>query len=673
MSDIINLDSKMQEHPDDSNFELTSSHAFPGDEMVFRTLVSFAKSDISHINFIAARMRIVAVSKKAQITGTYTSLMSGYNFPDRFILDSFNLFTGVSGMPDYTTLVGVNRNWKLPDNNEKRTIAYVQTEDTNYKYYFFTFPSLMRWEYWRYLSGVPYSFYNSGQPQGGRNHWWHHYQGGDWLIRYEFELTIRDDREAENRVYVQQTGINSNDYNSNGDWINKSIKTYSGSTLIQDSLGNPLILTNETTKVVASFEKVSAWTDNDYGKEESLIDGFIWLETFENGGVPFRLRASSAYNITPEACFLSIDSSNKVKVTVTGQVVTMEVLIDNTKLPSGSKFTIYARLYNLFPEVSESGTTTLFKKGEEIKAEAMIVTPVSIFPSPVCDLHKNSQQCCYKMEVYADTSGNPYRNDRSSVYRWGDSFISSIAFVLQKYTNGDYANITNLNGSDPSICDFYAFGFYGDDFGKQYTGLTLNWTEVFQRRGLGEGCYRIKAVYTDILGNETVDYDWREFILKEFNCVLVDGTIRLEMYQSGINGSLYITPYIDYGTSWYEQIRLRGILRYKNSSYTKEFNQYGDNEFNHLRPIINEQNPKFVLKLKPVPGDMDIFLATNFLQADSMFVTDYNKNNRHTWLKLPVVGDGDYTPTSNKGNNELSPVEIPLAFGQNNLRRRNSN
>jgi hypothetical protein len=105
----------------------------------------------------------------------------------------------------------------------------------------------------------------------------------------------------------------------------------------------------------------------------------------------------------------------------------------------------------------------------------------------------------------------------------------------------------------------------------------------------------------------------------------------------------------------------------------KEYNQYGDNTINAFRPIINEQQPKYLLQIRPIPGWMDFVLSTNVLQADEIKITDFNMGNRsHPLVRVPVMNDGDYTPRDNNLANVNSDVEITFAYGQNNLRRRNS-
>lgn len=111
-------------------------------------------------------------------------------------------------------------------------------------------------------------------------------------------------------------------------------------------------------------------------------------------------------------------------------------------------------------------------------------------------------------------------------------------------------------------------------------------------------------------------------------------------------------------------------MRYKNSSFSTEFNQYGDNELNVYKPIINEQTAKYKIEIRPVAGWVDFYISTNVMQSDSIYVTDFNSANRHKFTQVPIMVDGDVQPLFNNGVNELSPMELSFKYGRNSLRAR---
>lgn len=189
----------------------------------------------------------------------------------------------------------------------------------------------------------------------------------------------------------------------------------------------------------------------------------------------------------------------------------------------------------------------------------------------------------------------------------------------------------------------------------------------------GAGTYRMKIVKTDVFGNVSSYYDNRIFCLKPYHCNLINRTVRIEVLNIGQRGAISNPKIqIDYSSGWKSQYRLKGVMKYKGSAYVKEFNQYGESDFNAYRPTVDEQTPKFILSIRPVPGWMDFFLSTNVLQADQILITDYNTSNRHPFKQMPVKNDAEFTPRDNNLMNPLSDVDITLSYGQNNLRRRNS-
>jgi hypothetical protein len=149
--------------------------------------------------------------------------------------------------------------------------------------------------------------------------------------------------------------------------------------------------------------------------------------------------------------------------------------------------------------------------------------------------------------------------------------------------------------------------------------------------------------------------------------------VRIETYNEGLRGSLKDSSALnDYNAGWKSQIRLKGVMKYSKSTYVNETTQYGDVSHNALKHYKSEQVPKYVLSLRPVPGWMDFIISTNILQADQILITDYNDDNRHPFIKHPVINDGEMAPSDNNLRNSNSSIDINLSYGLNNLRRRNS-
>lgn len=688
----------------------THSYIFPGDELVLYHKITLpddaSAASINDVKFISAKVSLIA--QKPQVYSEEYSVE--YQSTRFFELDSFiTSFNNTNariipwGTDGYAPNVFLqqDRNWKLPPGDFRRQVNFFtkHTASTSKWDYWFYFPILFRWEYWIALASASDDFFDLLQPQNGQNNWWFHYFiANKWLFKSRLELNVLVNGVPtiiRNELNLSPGTDDINDYNSNADWINKSIKT----TTIGGTPSNTpaFVWGNKITEVWGFFSKVSPWG----GSEQGKISAVVWIEPLIGSGINARTRASSLYPVGNESVFIGLDTSitddsgigittdagdfivtdangNGVMVlfdSVNPEKVMFFAMIDYNKLnivyPGVKKFMLYARLYNSTISIGET------IKGEEINQLCQIISP----PDSNSLCNRNEPDCPFNLDVYADlTDSDDLKNDKSDFYEYGDASTASIIFKLQKADDlcGDsWTNKVTISNQDYG--KFFAFGksndFKGtdfeDDYGKKYTGLFLEWRKVLT--DFGEGRYRILVTKTDVFSNSDSKPDNRIFCLKNYNCNFVNRTVRIDYTNEGLRGSLLNqSVFIDYAGGWTSQIRLRGVAKYKGSTYVKEFNQYGDADFNKKKPIINEQEPKIVLIIKPVPGWMDFLLSTNVLQADEILITDWNTNNRHSFIRFPVINDGDFTPRDNNLQNPLSDVEISFAFAQNNLRKRNS-
>lgn len=316
--------------------------------------------------------------------------------------------------------------------------------------------------------------------------------------------------------------------------------------------------------------------------------------------------------------------------------------------------------------------------GEEIKQDDLISVPAAErrTASPIA---LDDFGCPWVLNPLADEgSTDDLKNDRSEIYRGGDASVANITLELQQQdcVSGDWTKVADLNDNtlgtlfQNAVTLISGFGFHDDDYNRKYIGFLLEWKKVLA--AYGEGTYRFMVNYTDIYGVTTNVEDQRIFCLKQFRDVLAEGTVRIESMIAGISGDIFIpSSFVDYpAEGWYQQVRLPGTLLFKDSSFTKEFMQYGDSDFNSFKPVINEQKANFLLYIQPIPGWMDFYLSTNVLQADLILLSDFNARNRHTWIKVPVMNDGNFAPKQVGKVNKLSSTTLSLAYGQNNLRKR---
>lgn len=244
-----------------------------------------------------------------------------------------------------------------------------------------------------------------------------------------------------------------------------------------------------------------------------------------------------------------------------------------------------------------------------------------------------------------------------------------------------------LNGAS-TFCKWFPYGLapdfsgnpFTDDYGNQYKGALLQWLPILQTFGAGN--YQMVVGYTMTDGSTQTFTDNRVFCLRQYDCNAIDRSVRVEVWNIGIRGSLFNSnQWTDYGSAaslnnpaysgWYSQIRVSGIFYEVEFPQTREYNQYGDDVMNAKKPIILEANPKYILELAPIPGWMDWYFVINVSQADTILMTDYNSVNRNVLTLVPVIPDGSIKPKVDKLANPLAMVEIAFEYGQNNLRRRN--
>jgi len=653
---IVTINNTVIEHPDSLTTARTTSECFPGDELIYKSIVDFSidEGDGFKNTIQQARMRVVASkSTPSSFDESFDPSFVGQKF---FILDEFNYsFAGVPmntlNFPNPNFFA--DRNWILNPEDPRRQIGIEQSDITASTFqYTFMFPSIFRWEYWKQLLAADDEFIDYTEPQNGKNQFWYHYQTGDWTIGYVFELDILNLGTGVLTTHRETNVLTAKDYSSNPNWYNKEIKLFDGGVELPPGY---MLGTSDTT-VVAQFICDDLTISDD-------IKGLMWIESYEGDGITERTRISSEYDVNSLSLWKAYPlcpTPNRLWVQKIGTIVTLTADIDYTKIPANKpKFTFYARIYN----------DTVGILGEEIREANIINIPDEPERKDPPIVSPDLPGCDFSLVVFGDkTSNDPLKNDKSEFLRWGAGGITDITFELEKKVANSWSLAKILDDNDYGT--LYPYGFRTDAFGKTYAGFLMNWKAVIDNDG--EGTYRLKTIYTDAFDVETYAYS-QLFCLQQYFDHRAKRTVRIESYMKGLNGDL-LTPnlYIDYGSSWYQQIRLCGRLLYTKSSYTKEYNQYGDTSFNAYKPIINEQSPKFSLELNPIPGWLDFYLSTNVLQADSIFITDYNPLNRHALVSLPVMNDGDYSPKNNNGLDPLSAVTLDFAYSQNSLRSRNN-
>lgn len=205
------------------------------------------------------------------------------------------------------------------------------------------YPFMFRWEYWEALaiSNPPSGIFDRTENLNGLNQFWHRPANvTGWTLNYRLHFEVEQNGELFEQDF--DTTLTSADFDSTAVWDNETIKSYDPVSLVElTSGGLKYIRGYEDVKIVASFEKISGTVP-----AASDVDIVIWIETYEDGGISGVRRISSAYEVSSDSWFKSIDTSNKVVVAKTGSTFTGTCLIDYTKLPKNTSYSIYARLYD---------------------------------------------------------------------------------------------------------------------------------------------------------------------------------------------------------------------------------------------------------------------------------------------------------------------------------------
>ena len=309
--------------------------AFPTDD-----LVSYSEFNIDFNGLESDGINILNVAHELVLTHPTNAEIK---------LES-NVYTTTASqfLSGYVPLIDVeqNREFRLSDGDFRKLVDITRdsANDSGTIYaYKTTYPFFVRWETWEALSGVtnpPSGVYDTTLPNNGLNHYWYRYQTLGYELNYRLKFTILQNGEQFNQEF--DSAIIMHPFDDNAEWGNETIKSYdvdSATELV--SGGNKFLQSYTSSKLVASFEKVSGTLP-----DIADVDIVFWGIVKENGNIKSVVRFSSVYDDNGNTFFSSTDGLGYVVKNKTGSVYTGEVLVDYTKLPSASDFTIYARIYD---------------------------------------------------------------------------------------------------------------------------------------------------------------------------------------------------------------------------------------------------------------------------------------------------------------------------------------
>ncbi len=278
--------------------------------------------------------------------------------------------------------------------------------------------------------------------------------------------------------------------------------------------------------------------------------------------------------------------------------------------------------------------------GNRIYRVFSVATPSPDSGFPFCE--DNKFDCKFVLPAITDGTDDEFKNDKFPLLIMSEIRIQNIQYVLQKKDSGGvWQNQTIINDNDYG--EFYPLGNWSDR--PSYSGFVLYWTLVYAAFGLGD--YRVEVTET-LPGAAKVSYT-KPICLRLWTCNL-HNSVRLESYLNkkigDIDNDREVKDFAD--INWYSQIRLpNSIFGYPKSTYQEEQSQYPNGE---ILNIQDNQEERYELLTDLLPAWVHNIVKTYFLQADSLFITDYGKNNPQEIVKKQVMRTSAYEPNWNKSN-----------------------
>lgn len=278
-------------------------------------------------------------------------------------------------------------------------------------------------------------------------------------------------------------------------------------------------------------------------------------------------------------------------------------------------------------------------------------------------------ECCDDFRLMAlahVTDDDEFKNDRSGFLWAFADIISTAVMSLHKCIDGAWEEQEALNDDD--FGTFYELSFFVNDDGEKYIGYQLNWQDVLIE--YGEGLYKVVVDYTLSIGGEG-SQETPEYKLQAYTAAIANGTVKVEYYQNGAIGDYADdTKRFDFGTlNWYNSYRLPGFFGFPKSTYTKDYVEY---ENGQRLWVQDEAEPEYTLKLKPVSAFIHSKLRVDVLQADQIYITDYNSKNADTFIQKSVQATSEYLPNWKILQSTLAGVELKFRQEFNNLKKRRS-
>ena len=351
---LINTTKFLKHYENDVNTEgSTIINVFPEDEVVAYNLFYIDKQGRG-----ADAIKIKDIT--CQIIAKNTSTLDKFNLQQyTYNLSTANIING-NQFIDLT----INTPLHIPSNEIRKAIKIKRRTDldTIDKFYYeVSYPFIIRWEYFKELQAINGAFFDNTKPFNGFNHFWHQYTTQpNWGLYFDFTVTV-----LKNNIplkFTKQSLIESNDWNSNTNFVPNEIIAYDSDTLLTLVNGfDKSIQGYKQSKIVVSSNKIIGAVD----LPNTIV--VIRIEAHKIGGIEGSTRISTSNAKDFDTIFVDINSLGTATLYTSGNTIYAECLIDNTKLPNNNVFKISARVYEKpvnGGKIFQDGNKFIFQNGD---------------------------------------------------------------------------------------------------------------------------------------------------------------------------------------------------------------------------------------------------------------------------------------------------------------------
>ena len=484
--------------------------------------------------------------------------------------------------------------------------------------YEFIYPFRMRWEWWLANGTLPTAFYDNTEPLDNLNNEWFTKLLSGVGVRYFLE-TIQNGITTRNTINLDLVTYN-NDVRVTPRIRIYDDPTYANSLLIGTKTNKYTgdefeIIDGQLNYLVARLTSPNTWASYDYGE--------VTIEVEDNSGFTTQWKIRTDEDPTPNNPLRPISGETRLKADITTDTQYFYLLcaIDPTKLQSSAtNFKITAEWIGDIVTGVGDPPYTYFQERDIAWAE--IVQPA---PAPEPDEFCEADECDYEIMAIADAnSTDRYKNDVLMHFDKAQTRLGTVTFYLVE-EDGTEHEIT-----DGTYGLFYELGDI--TYLPNISAIQLHWRNVLIL--LGEGCYRIKTVISQLVGEPIVKYTCC-YKLQQYSCEIVQKTVRITSVQNGNFQDLGINFK---GTDFTGDIRFEATFG-KEQIEIDSTMYVGTNDVKKLNR--QDQKSTFTLESKLLPHICITHpLIKYHLRGTELYVTVYDKyNHRQDYITYPVFFD----------------------------------